>query len=238
MNDLTTKGAEKIKGLSIRIVLIILFFATVCFMLYYITDEVVLENETSFDTRVFAFLNFSSHPQLRTVMLFFTFFGSSNFLLPAYLLLGALYFFKRENRQRSLNIAAVGITSAGLLFSLKFIFRRARPEEQMLKNVAGYSYPSGHSFSSFTFCGLLIFLIWKSDKISKPIKWLLSMLLFAFAATVALSRVYFHVHYPTDVIAGFLLSIVWLTICYFLLEKWNVIQKIPGIFNSAKTPAD
>ena len=235
MNNLTTESAEKVKRLSAGILLLILFFATVCYMLYYISDEIVLKNEATFDAKVFAFLDFKNQPELRPIMLFFTFFGSSNFLLPAYILLGAFYFFKRENKQRSLNIAAIGLTSAGLLFGLKFIFRRARPEEQMLKNIAGYSYPSGHSFSSFTFCGLLIFLIWMSDKISKPVKWMLSILLFVFASMVALSRVYFHVHYPTDVIAGFLLSIVWLTICYFLLERWNTMQKLPGIFSSTKT---
>ena len=236
MSTQTMKSTKKLKGLSKRILLLILFFATVCFLLYYITDEIVLENEGTFDAKVFAFFDFKHRPELRSIMLFFTFFGSSNFLLPAYLLLGVFYFFKIEDKQRSLNIAAVGLTSAGLLHGLKFIFRRARPEEQMLKNVAGYSYPSGHSFSSFTFCGLLIFLIWMSDKISKPVKWILSILLFVFASMVALSRVYFHVHYPTDVIAGFLLSIVWLTICYYLLERWNTMQKLLGIFSSTKTP--
>ncbi|MCY7422048.1 MAG: phosphatase PAP2 family protein [Chitinophagaceae bacterium] len=226
MTHINTETAEKAKGLSVRILLIILFFAAVCFMLYYISDEIVLEKEATFDARVFKFLDFKNRPALKPVMLFFTFFGSANFLLPAYILLSIFYLFKRKNKERSLNIAAIGLCSAGLLFFLKHLFRRARPEEQLLKNIAGYSYPSGHSFSSFTFCGMLIFLIWMSEKISKPVKWILSIFLFSFASMVALSRVYFRVHYPSDVIAGFLLSIVWLTICYFILERWNTTRRL------------
>lgn len=222
-----TETADKIKVLSLEIILLAIFFGVVLFMLYYISDEIVLEKEGSFDTQVFSILNFKSRPQLRPLMLFFTFFGSSNFLLPAYVLLSAFFLFKKKNKYQSINIAAVGLCSAGLLFLLKNIFRRQRPEEQMLKNIAGYSYPSGHSFSSFTFCGLLIFLIW-STKINVVAKWVLSILLFLFACAIALSRVYFHVHYPSDVIAGCLLSIVWLTMCYFILIKWNVTDKVLG----------
>ena len=223
---------NKVKRLSLGIVLIAIFFAAVLFMLYYISDEIVLEKENTFDSNIFSILNFKSRPQLRSAMLFFTFFGSSNFLMPAYILLSVFYLFKRKNMERSLNIAAIGLCSAGLLFFLKHIFRRARPEEQMLKNIAGYSYPSGHSFSSFTFCGLLIFLIWMSEKISEPAKWILSILLFLFASMVALSRVYFHVHYPSDVIAGFLLSIVWLAICYYILEKCNTTERLMRAFSN------
>jgi undecaprenyl-diphosphatase len=228
-NHQTTK---KVKHLSIGIVLTAIFFVTVLFMLYYISDEIVIEKEKTFDAHIFSILNFKSRPQLRPIMLFFTFFGSSNFLLPAYILLSVFYLFKRKNKEWSLNIAAIGLFSAGLLFFLKHIFRRARPEEQMLKNIAGYSYPSGHSFSSFTFCGLLIFLIWMSEKISEPAKWILSILLFLFASMVALSRVYFHVHYPSDVIAGFLLSIVWLAICYYILERWNTSERLMRAFSN------
>ena len=232
----TSETTNKVKYLSLRIVVIAFIFAAILFMLYYISDEIVLEKDRTFDATVFSMLNFQSWPQLKPVMLFFTFFGSSNFLLPAYVLLSAFFLFKRKNRNKSINIAAVGITSAALLFLLKDIFRRPRPEERMLKNIAGYSYPSGHSFSSFTFCGLLIYLIW-STGISKAAKWILSIVLLLFACTIALSRVYFKVHYPSDVIAGALLSIIWLMLCYYVLIKWNIADKLLGKSKKAEQPA-
>ncbi len=231
----TSETTNKVKHFSIRIIVIAIIFAAILFMLYYISDEIVIEKESTFDANIFSMLNFQSWPQLRPVMLFFTFFGSSNFLLPAYVILSAFFLFMRKNRNKSINIAAIGILSAALLFLLKDIFRRPRPEERMLKNIAGYSYPSGHSFSSFTFCGLLIYLIW-STGISKAAKWILSILLFLFACTIALSRVYFKVHYPSDVIAGALLSIIWLMLCYFVLVKWNIADKLLGKSKKPEQP--
>lgn len=222
---------QKVKGVSLRLVLVLLLFALVLCILYYITDEIVLEKEGSFDTKVFKMLSFIERPSAHNIMLFFTFFGSTNFLLPAYILISAYFLFIRRKHSYTLNVAAVGISSGALLYLLKSIFKRQRPAEQLLKNVAGYSYPSGHSFSSFTFCGMLIYLVWQSH-MSKPAKWICSILLFLFAATIAFSRVYFRVHYPSDVLAGFFLSIIWLTICYFVLIKWNVPGKLNKRFAS------
>ena len=218
---------QKVKGISLRLVLILVLFALVLGVFYYITDEIVLEKETGFDVKVFQFLSFIKGPAAQNIMLFFTFFGSSWFLLPAYILLSGYFLFFKKQRSQSLNVGAVGISSAGLLFLLKNIFQRPRPAEQLLKHIANYSYPSGHSFSSFTFCGIIMYLVWISN-LRKPVKWLCSIGLFVFATMVALSRVFFHVHYPSDVLAGFCLSVMWLTICYVILIKWNV----PGRWGS------
>ena len=112
----------------------------------------------------------------------------------------------------------VGLTSTGLLFLMKDIFRRQRPLDPLIQNVTGYSFPSGHSFSSFTFSGLLIYMIWQS-KINTASKWLLSILFFLLATCVATSRVYLHVHYASDVLGGFCLSMMWLLISLLLLHK-------------------
>lgn len=224
-NNQTSKITEKAGRITLRLVLLLLLFAGVVGILFLLTNEIIFEKENNFDTTVFKLLNFEHFPNVRSLMLFFTFFGSSNFLLPAYLLLSGFYFFGDKKKWQSLNISAVGISSAALLFYLKSIFKRTRPNEQLLKNIAGYSYPSGHSFSSFTFSGILIYLVWQSS-IAKPYKWILSISLSAFAAMVALSRVYFRVHYPSDVLAGFLLSIVWLMISFYILIEWNIAEKL------------
>ncbi len=224
-NEQPSKITERAERTTLRLVLLLLLFAGVLGILFLLTNEIIFEKENNFDTAVFKLLNFERLPQVRSLMLFFTFFGSSNFLLPAYLLLSGFYFFGRKNQWQSLNISAIGISSAALLFYLKSIFKRTRPAEQLLKHIAGYSYPSGHSFSSFTFNGILIYLVWQSS-IAKPSKWICTICLSAFAAMVALSRVYFRVHYPSDVLAGFLLSIVWLMISYFVLIEWNIAEKL------------
>lgn len=199
-------------------------FLLVVFVFWRITDEIVLEKEGSFDAVVFKALEGYTTSATTKIMLLFTFFGSTKFLLPAYILLtGFLLFFKRSGFW-SASVASIGLSSIGLLFLLKNIFHRHRPLETLTQNVIGYSYPSGHSFSSFTFFGLLTYLIWQIE-LSKIWKWILSVVFITLAVCIALSRVYLHVHFASDVVAGFCLSIIWLFICFWVLntirKKWN-----------------
>ena len=209
------------------LVVIILFLVTV-FIFWRITDEIVLEKEGGFDDAVFKMLTQYTNPATTHTMLLFTFFGSTKFLLPAYIILSVFFLFYKRDRWQSISIAAVGLSSIGLLFLLKNIFHRHRPLEPLTSNVIGYSYPSGHSFSSFTFFGLLTFIIWQTN-IAKIWKWILSILFIGLAACIALSRVYLHVHFASDVVAGFCLSIIWLSISLWILtkiENWRKLRVV------------
>ena len=146
-----------------------------------------------------------------------TFFGSSYFLLPAYLLLIIVFLFRKKQRRLSWTVTAIGVTSTAILFSLKAIFHRHRPLDPLVQNVNGFSFPSGHSFSSFTFFGLLIYIVWKLN-VNPPLKWCLTIFFFLFACSIAFSRVYLHVHYASDVIAGFCLCLVWLGLSFSILN--------------------
>ena len=225
MSDKTSEAAEKVKGISLRLVIVLTILAAILLLFLFITDEIVLENEKGFDNIVFGFLHRYTTPALTGIMIFFTFFGSMKFLFPAYCVLVLYYLLFKKNTFRSFNIAAIGVSSVALLFLIKDIFKRHRPADPLLADVKGFSYPSGHSFSAFTFCGLLIYIIWELQ-INNWLKWIGTFVLFLFAALVATSRVYLHVHYASDVVAGFCLSILWLTICIFVLNK---IEKEKGL---------
>jgi undecaprenyl-diphosphatase len=209
---------EKVKGISVRVIIILAVLAIFLAGLYFLTDEIVLDGETAFDDRVYKVFQDFQTPAITNGMLFFTFFGSFKFLMPAYVLLSLYFIFFKRNTVRSFNIAAIGLSSGLLLQFIKRIFQRHRPPHPLIENVGGFSYPSGHSFSSFTFAGVLIYMLWKSQ--AKLLwKWMGTVALFIFAVLIAASRVYLHVHYPSDVLAGFFLSFVWLTICIYLLSK-------------------
>lgn len=214
----TAKAAGKVKGISIRLIIVLSIFVVILSLLLLITDKIVLEKETGFDNSVFKLLAGFTSKAVTDKMIFFTFFGSTKFLFPAYCVLILYFIIFKKNTIRSLNIAAIGISSVALLFLIKDFFKRHRPADTLLANVKGFSFPSGHSFSAFTFSGLLIYILWELD-ISRWLKWTGTILLFFFAAIIATSRVYLHVHFASDVIAGFCLSILWLTICIFILQK-------------------
>lgn len=93
---------------------------------------------------------------------------------------------------------------------LKQIYTRPRPSF-MLIDEYGYSFPSGHAMTSMSFYGLLIYIIMHL-KISKTLKSLLSGLIFLLISLIGLSRIYLHVHYFSDVIAGFAVSVIYLII--------------------------
>lgn len=214
----TSQTNEKVKGISLRLVIVLAIFALILAVFLFITNEIVLEKETGFDSSVFQLLHNYTTPGVTGKMIFFTFFGSQKFLFPAYCLLALYFLFLKRNTLRSFNIAAIGLSSVALLFAVKDIFKRHRPADPLLTNVKGFSFPSGHSFSAFTFCGLLIYILWET-KVSIFLKWAGTVALFVFAVLIATSRVYLHVHYASDVIAGFCLSVLWLAICIFVLHK-------------------
>lgn len=209
--------ARKVSWITLRFIIALVLFLATLFVFVSITDEIVLEKESGFDQAISATIAPLVSPVTTSLMKTFTFFGSEMFLFPAYVVLIIYYIFKRKNRL-ALDITMIGLSSTGILFLFKDIFKRHRPLDPLINNVTGFSYPSGHSFSSFTFFGILIYLLWHIN-IHKRWKIMIAVFLILFATIIAFSRVYLRVHFPSDVLAGFCLSVVWLMISIWILHK-------------------
>ncbi len=212
-----TPGKKKASWITLRFILALVMFLITLFVFVAIADEIVLEHENAFDQSISSFIQSFQTDSFTKIMTGVTFFGSSSFLFPAYIVL-ILYFLIRKKARLAVDITMVGLSSTGILFLFKDIFRRHRPLDPLISNVTGFSFPSGHSFSSFTFFGLLIYILWEA-KIQTGWKVFIAIVLVLFAATIAFSRVYLRVHYPSDVVAGFCLSILWLMISMWILHK-------------------
>ncbi len=210
-------GTRKASWITSRFVIALVLFFAILFVFVSITDEIVLEHENKFDQNISDAILPLVSPFLTSVMKTVTFFGSEMFLFPAYLVLVSYYIYRKSNMLAS-DIAMIGLSSTGVLFLFKNIFKRHRPLDPLINHVTGFSFPSGHSFSSFTFFGILIYLIWHTT-ISRKWKIIIASLLVVFATVIAFSRVYLRVHYPSDVIAGFCLSVVWLMLSIWILHK-------------------
>ena len=142
--------------------------------------------------------------------------GGAVFLI----LLSTILLIALKNKKIGLYIwANLGISTI-LNQALKHIFQRPRPTEYRIINEAGYSFPSGHSMVSMAFYGFLIYLIYKNVK-NKYLKWGLIALLSLLILLIGLSRIYLGVHYTSDVIAGFLVSVSYLIIFTHFLPRKN-----------------
>ncbi|UOK59735.1 phosphatase PAP2 family protein [Bacillus sp. OVS6] len=97
------------------------------------------------------------------------------------------------------------------------MFKRDRPTFNPLITESGYSFPSGHSMVSFSFLGILAYLLTLMVK-KKSLKVLIMALFFFIVFLIGFSRIYLGVHYPSDVIAGFAAGGAWLVICIVALK--------------------
>ena len=103
----------------------------------------------------------------------------------------------------------------------KNIFKRQRPNINRLVFEKGYSYPSGHTFTSTTFYGFIIFFLIISNLIIS-LKVIILVFLTIIILLVGYSRIYLGVHYLSDVISSLLLGTTYLLLyiyfTYFILN--------------------
>ncbi len=105
----------------------------------------------------------------------------------------------------------LALTMAGALaleLALKHAFHRLRPEPFFGPSPTSFSFPSGHALSSFCFYFVLAGLITARIQ-SLALRVFVWMLAAVVVAAVGLSRIYLGVHYPSDVIAGYLAAAMW-----------------------------
>lgn len=145
---------------------------------------------------------------------FITNFGGAIFLSIATIALLLLI----KNKKIGLSIFSNIVIITILNQLLKRILRRPRPTEFRIVEETGYSFPSGHSMVSMAFYGYLIYLIYRYIE-NKYIKWLLIVLLSILICLIGISRIYLGVHYTSDVLGGFLLSISYLVVYISLIKK-------------------
>ena len=207
-----------LKKLSLSVLLMIILFVLCLWGLFIIADMIFEDKNFYFDEKVFEIIKPYINETNTAIMLVVTFLGSQNFLLPANLLLIGYYLFWKVNRATAFKITTISLTSVVVMFTIKFLLQRQRPLVPLIAKVHGYSFPSGHTFSSVTFYGIIGYLIYKNIK-APALKWILIVLTYIFIFMIGFSRVYLRLHYASDVIAGFCLGLIWL-----LLAKWFLVK--------------
>lgn len=125
-----------------------------------------------------------------------------NLAVPVGLMAGGMVGDNKEMRQNALYVASSSAVSFLLTNLIKITVKRPRPFIKNVKIVplyraGGYSFPSGHTSSSFATATALS---------SAYPKWYIVVPSFLWASSVSYSRIYIGVHHPTDVAAGALVG--------------------------------
>ncbi|MBI4051843.1 MAG: phosphatase PAP2 family protein [Elusimicrobia bacterium] len=130
-----------------------------------------------------------------------------------------LFFFKL--RSEAITAASMGITSWILTKFLKHIFTRMRPHLWVWSDPSyGYSFPSGHTLGSAVFYGWLAWFLGQTYPRHKTKFYGIAFLL---VGLIGFSRIYLGVHWPSDVLGGWIGGILILAGGNFSLQRWQKI---------------
>lgn len=174
----------------------------------------------NFDHKWIGRIQGQESPGLTKVAETISWIGSTKSVIVIELLLMAFLFWVPRLRWEPLLVLVATGGSALLNTVLKNLFRRDRPDINRLAEEASYSFPSGHSMASFALYGILAYLLWR---MIRPLGWRIVMLVLCVLVTLVmgLSRIYLGVHYPSDVIGGYIASGAWLALTIGAFEYWR-----------------
>lgn len=175
-------------------------------------------NDIFLDSFVYDFISKYITNNLTTIVKYLTYLGSALVVILSTLLVLIIFKDKKYFKYISLNLILITLFQ----LVLKNIFSRERPIDINLIEETGYSFPSGHSLTSFAFYGFIIYLI-NISKLSKKSKIIYTVFFSLIILIVGISRIYLGVHYFTDVIGAYAFSLAYLII-YTSLVKNKLIE--------------
>lgn len=165
-----------------------------------------------FDTKVTAWIKHFFGPSVRPLFLLITSLGDP--LAVGTVVVGLGYVWLQANDSRY-GIAAAAILITVLVGAgLKTLVERARPENEYSATLATFSFPSGHSNGSAVTYGLLAILL--MPLLTGGWQFVLFGLL-VLPILIGISRVYLGAHYPSDVVAGWLLGVIGVLVAITLM---------------------
>lgn len=208
----------RIMLLPVEMIIVMAFYIASLYLFSLMVKYIFYDGNSALDTAVFQFFNQLESPAATRLMQFVTHLGGPVVLITGNLLLTIWFLFIKKHKWYSVKIVAIALSSTLMMLLLKMFFGRERPLNPLLEPVGGLSFPSGHAMMSFAFYGFLIYLVHKLIK-RRLLCGVLITALFLTILLIGASRIYLRVHYPTDVIAGLTLGLLWLTSCIVLLDR-------------------
>jgi membrane-associated phospholipid phosphatase len=189
-----------------------------------LTEELAKNQLGAFDNKVTDYVLSFRSDWLTSFLIFITRVGTS---IGYFIIIGllALYFFLRHRSWKFILQTVAALILATLSnIALKQVINRARPTIEHLVTVYTLSYPSGHAMSAMGFYGFLIFLTLRYE-MGFVLRVVLLTVLTFMIFSIGISRIYLGVHYPSDVLAGFIGGLIWVTFCAIIFDVVDLYRR-------------
>jgi membrane-associated phospholipid phosphatase len=172
-----------------------------------IASEILERQPVHGDSVVLTWVHSASSPFLDQLAIHVT--NAGDFLAVIALAVIAAGILIRRGRPSDASTLIFGVGGAVVLNEiLKLYFRRPRPTLwHQIVDSSGYSFPSGHAMMSSALAISFILIGWKSRW-----RYLILTIGLGYIGVIGLSRMYLGVHFPTDIAAGWCVSLVWVLI--------------------------
>lgn len=191
----------------------------VCLLLLFglanLAEEVLEQEAFAFDEAILLWINQFTNPGLDQVMLTATRLGDPEVVVPL-TFIGVIWLWWRWRWRIAAIFAITCIGGAVLSTGFKLLFGKERPAlwSQLITETS-YSFPSGHALGSMVLYGFSAYLLahW-----FQPQKRLIYGVAVVLIGSIGFSRIYLGVHWPTDVVAGYSIGFLWLSLCIGLFK--------------------
>jgi undecaprenyl-diphosphatase len=187
-----------------------------------LADEVLEGDSRAFDKAVLLWIHNNFPDWLNEPMRLVTALGYYYVVVP--LLAVAVFVLYRRGWRLSAVLLVVSTGGSFVLTTvLKGVFQRARPELfDSGYQASFYSFPSGHATVAVGFYGMLTVIL--AYRLGGAARWAVAFCGVLVVLLIGLSRLYLGVHYPTDVIAGYLSALLWLVCVGSVYALWLSVR--------------
>lgn len=203
----------------------IILGTTLCFssiiVFGFFTHKMLETDFNLFDVQVSRYVYSVRTPALTSLMVMVSGLGADVSLVIAIIL--CIILFMKKHKKESLLLAVALLMGIVLDNAFKLAIHRTRPLISPLVIENSYSFPSGHAMNAFVFYSLLAYFSFHFFH-SQKLTLLVSIFSGAIILLVGFSRIYLGVHFPTDVIAGYIAGFWWL-VTILLLEYTLIFYK-------------
>lgn len=199
---------------SIELAAIFVIFALCVVSFAKIANEVVERESIRFDLTILHWVHSFASPVLDRIVPIITDIGGP---IGGVLLAGIVtVLFWLKGKKREAYVLAFSSAGAAILnVLLKATFMRARPDEwTRLVTENSYSFPSGHAMASTALGFALVAVLWRTKY-----RWAAVIGATIYVLLIGFTRLYLGVHYPTDILAGWLVSAAWTSLVVVMMYR-------------------